>query len=911
VWGGFFLCKCPFVLLFVVCFLKRGVFFINFSIFNIFPNPNQMKQFLFNKLFFVLLLLIAKGATAQTLSVCTAANGDTKLSIVGGTAYTRVVIFDTDGLQYSTNGHFDYTFAYGEIATFTPFDIPVSYTIFEDDGRGGAIASNGYSDQLNPSGDGVTFEYPETIVPVTPIPVSSGACFVPTSYTFTGTGDWTDPAHWDYYPDPTQSTTLPITINGVCTISNIPFIPSIGISIALNNITLNGTLINNNIGHIQIGNLTISGNSSFVNNFSVSIGKVTNNGSFISNNNTSLVLDTIVNNGVFEINDGFNSILSIVNNGTFNKNNTFGRISSCYLINNGVVNCIALHPEEAYFVTNNITGSITSSGYTFMAKLTNYGTVLCNLLECAQYSRNYGTIVVSSSRFNYQSITNYATGTLSLGMSEGARLINYGNVSGNLRFDTLNNHGIQTGSISESNDPNSLQHLFRLFQNTGTFTGQCTNPLITITNSGTFNQTGNTELNTLFTNSGTLNNTGVLTLNGGLGNYSNIENSGELTIATTAATNQLNATILNRPAGIWHNSIEFTNLGSITNDGDFTNTDFIYNYSLITNNGTLRNNGTITNWYYGVLNNSATGVLQGSGALSGSFASSGTVSPGNSPGCLSFTNNFTSTGNINIEIGGSAGCSEYDKINVTGTANLSGVLNVSLVNGFRPAAGSNFTLINAATRTGNFSTINYPSGYTWQPVYDGTSVKLTVVTVLPIKLLSFTVSAQKHTNYLEWTSASEQNSAYFNIERSEDGVSFYPIGQVTAAGNSSSERKYSFEDKQHKAIAYYRLKMTDLDGSFEYSKVVSIGNTAQANVEIYPNPTDKDEITLSYSATQNGKISVFIYNAIGQIVYQTEINTTVGINTETLNLPALSAGVYLLKTADESNKVLIRKIIKN
>jgi Secretion system C-terminal sorting domain len=98
--------------------------------------------------------------------------------------------------------------------------------------------------------------------------------------------------------------------------------------------------------------------------------------------------------------------------------------------------------------------------------------------------------------------------------------------------------------------------------------------------------------------------------------------------------------------------------------------------------------------------------------------------------------------------------------------------------------------------------------------------------------------------------------------------------------------------------------------SYVYVSILDISNESM-KWEIYPNPTDKDEITLSYSAVQNGKISVYIYNAIGQIVHQTEINATVGINTETLNLPTLPAGVYLLKTADESNRVLIRKIIKN
>ena len=114
----------------------------------------------------------------------------------------------------------------------------------------------------------------------------------------------------------------------------------------------------------------------------------------------------------------------------------------------------------------------------------------------------------------------------------------------------------------------------------------------------------------------------------------------------------------------------------------------------------------------------AQGSLSGTGTVGGSVENSGgTVAPGNSPGVLSITGNYTqgSGGTLNIEIDGVAGPGEggHDQLDVGGDAALDGTLDIQTDAGFTPGVGAmpgmvgdSFVILTAASRTGEFSTVN-------------------------------------------------------------------------------------------------------------------------------------------------------------------------------------------------------------
>ena len=102
----------------------------------------------------------------------------------------------------------------------------------------------------------------------------------------------------------------------------------------------------------------------------------------------------------------------------------------------------------------------------------------------------------------------------------------------------------------------------------------------------------------------------------------------------------------------------------------------------------------------------------------------------------------------------------------------------------------------------------------------------TGATPLPVTLTKFEGYAYNdYDNKLEWTTQTEKNADYMEIQHSDDGKYFNTIGISKLAGNSQSEMLYEYIDRSvAKQINYYRLKQFDFDGKFYLSKIIAIDN---------------------------------------------------------------------------------------
>ncbi len=94
---------------------------------------------------------------------------------------------------------------------------------------------------------------------------------------------------------------------------------------------------------------------------------------------------------------------------------------------------------------------------------------------------------------------------------------------------------------------------------------------------------------------------------------------------------------------------------------------------------------------------------------------------------------------------------------------------------------------------------------------------------------------------LNWSTESESNNDYFEVERSDDqGTSWYTIGQVAGNGTTQAVSEYIYTDRIAliSSTTYYRLRQVDFDGSSDYSPIVSVTTDSPiAEVTVYPNPT--------------------------------------------------------------------------
>jgi hypothetical protein len=187
---------------------------------------------------------------------------------------------------------------------------------------------------------------------------------------------------------------------------------------------------------------------------------------------------------------------------------------------------------------------------------------------------------------------------------------------------------------------------------------------------------------------------------------------------------------------------------------------------------------------------------------------------------------------------------------------------------------------------------------------------------LPIELNSFSFENNKNTISLKWETITEVNSSKFIIERAipkEDNFSSWkPVGEVKAAGNSNSPRKYSYTDKDLISANYqYRLKMIDNNGVFKYSSIMEIEVAAPKEFELvqnYPNPFNPST-KIEYTLQISGHVKLQIISLTGQIVKTlVDENQYAGYYSVIFSGKNLSSGMYLYRLS-VNNKNIVKKML--
>jgi hypothetical protein len=188
------------------------------------------------------------------------------------------------------------------------------------------------------------------------------------------------------------------------------------------------------------------------------------------------------------------------------------------------------------------------------------------------------------------------------------------------------------------------------------------------------------------------------------------------------------------------------------------------------------------------------------------------------------------------------------------------------------------------------------------------------ITVLPVTLVSFTGSLIDDYVQLNWETASEFNNDFFQVEKSQDGRNFFPIGVVPGAGTTTVPQFYDLVDPSpYIGDNYYRLKQVDFDGSFEYSRtiVVNVGGAISKNgfIGVYPNPTE-GWVRASISSMTDQNIYIKIMDVTGREMTTKNVNLAKGINNIDLDLGFYPAGSYILSFTDSVGMEHNVKLIK-
>ncbi len=188
---------------------------------------------------------------------------------------------------------------------------------------------------------------------------------------------------------------------------------------------------------------------------------------------------------------------------------------------------------------------------------------------------------------------------------------------------------------------------------------------------------------------------------------------------------------------------------------------------------------------------------------------------------------------------------------------------------------------------------------------------------LPVEWIQVRATVIDKNVSLDWSVASELNNNGFLIERSVNGKEFNAVSFVKSNGNTNVKRSYKMVDqnpfkKEAVDVLYYRIKQTDFNGDYSYSKVmpVALEQKASSAYVAYPNPFNNHlYLTLEVTSQMEGNIE--LVDITGKTVFTKSFTTEKGYNTIDMNTPhELNPGIYFAKIKI-NNTISVLKLIKN
>lgn len=178
--------------------------------------------------------------------------------------------------------------------------------------------------------------------------------------------------------------------------------------------------------------------------------------------------------------------------------------------------------------------------------------------------------------------------------------------------------------------------------------------------------------------------------------------------------------------------------------------------------------------------------------------------------------------------------------------------------------------------------------------------------ILPVTIANINAKSYENAIIINWSTSSELNSRYFEIQRSTDGQNFRKMGVVSAAGNSNVVQQYFFRDElPANGKNFYRLKVVDLDGQYELSKIVNVQVKTTKNMLIKSSAINRPsgKLSLELESGGNSNVNIFVTDINGRIFYRSEKFLIEGHNliTDKVSLP--SKGIYYLRISSAENLI--------
>lgn len=182
---------------------------------------------------------------------------------------------------------------------------------------------------------------------------------------------------------------------------------------------------------------------------------------------------------------------------------------------------------------------------------------------------------------------------------------------------------------------------------------------------------------------------------------------------------------------------------------------------------------------------------------------------------------------------------------------------------------------------------------------------------LPVKLISFNASRNAADVHLKFATASEFNTDRFEVEKLFNN-NWILTDKIKANGNSQQIKYYSSTDKNafsETETLYYRLKIIDNDGTFEYSTIIGLGIPANEELNIWPNPLTEN-LNINFGNAEKQIARIEVYDIIGNLlILSPELIIEPNTVFEYSEMNHLNRGIYSIHIFS-NNQWVHKKIIK-
>ena len=181
----------------------------------------------------------------------------------------------------------------------------------------------------------------------------------------------------------------------------------------------------------------------------------------------------------------------------------------------------------------------------------------------------------------------------------------------------------------------------------------------------------------------------------------------------------------------------------------------------------------------------------------------------------------------------------------------------------------------------------------------------------PVLFLSITACEKNAVVMVEWTTSEEHGIKYYQVEKSMDGVNFYPVATLPA-NNKLQVGNYSWADeKPWGSIIYYRVKAIDAAGKYFISPTKIVSLQSKPAFSIFPNPLAAAAFTLNINGDKREVYQLRLFNGSGQLMMEKIILHAGGFLSYSIQLPpgGTAAGFYIVKINGERGQCVNVKLV--